>query len=483
MTVRVLAVASEAVPLVKTGGLADVVGALPAALAPHDVAVTTLLPSYPAVREAVPRARELRAFPDLFGGPARLLSANAQGLTLLLLDAPHLYDRPGGPYLGPDRRDWPDNAERFAALSRVAAAVARDGAGRARFDLVHAHDWQAGLVGAYLRHAPGRRVPLVFTIHNLAFQGRFPASLFPALGLPPEAFSVEGVEYAGGVGFLKAGIWYADRITTVSPTYAAEITTPEGGMGLDGLLRGRSGVLSGILNGLDTTVWDPATDPLLPARFSAADMAPRAGLKAALQARFGLAQDAAAPLFAFIGRLAWQKGVDLLLAALPAVLEEGGQLALLGSGEAGLEQACQDAAAAHPGRVGARVAFAEHLARLLYAGADIVVVPSRFEPCGLTQLCALRYGAPPLVARAGGLADTVVDANEAALVAGVATGLMVAPGSVTALSAGLRRAAMLWRHRETWTRIQANAMAADVSWARSAARYAELFRAMRSPPP
>ena len=483
MTLRALAVASEAVPLVKTGGLADVVGALPAALAPHDVAVTTLLPCYPAVREAVPRTRELRAFPDLFGGPARLLSARAHGLALLLLDAPHLYDRPGGPYLGPDRRDWPDNAERFAALSRVAAAVARDGAGRARFDLVHAHDWQAGLVGAYLRHAPGPCVPLAFSIHNLAFQGRFPASLFPALGLPPEAFSVEGVEYAGGVGFLKAGIWYADRITTVSPTYAAEITTPEGGMGLDGLLRGRSGVLSGILNGLDTTVWDPATDPLLPARFSAADMAPRAALKAALQARFGLAEDAAVPLFAFIGRLTWQKGVDLLLAALPAVLGAGGQLALLGSGEAGLEKACQDAAAAHPGRVGARIAFAEDLARLLYAGADCVVVPSRFEPCGLTQLCALRYGAPPLVARAGGLADTVVDANEAALAAGVATGLMVRPGSADALAAGIRRAAALWRDRTAWARIQANAMAADVSWARSAARYAEVFRGMLHAPP
>jgi starch synthase len=483
MTLQVLAVASEAAPLVKTGGLADVVGALPAALAPHDVAVTTLLPCYPAVRAATGRARELGGIPDLFGGPARLLSARAHGLSLLLLDAPHLYDRPGGPYLGPDRRDWPDNALRFAALCRVAAQVAREGAGRARFDLVHAHDWQAGLVGAYLRHAPGRRVAVVFSIHNLAFQGRFPASLFPSLGLPPEAFSIEGVEYAGGVGFLKAGIWYADRITTVSPTYAAEITTPEGGMGLDGLLRGRSGVLSGILNGLDTAIWDPAADPLLPARFSAADPSPRAANKAALQARFGLAQDAAAPLFAFIGRLTWQKGVDLLLDALPALLEAGGQLALLGTGEAALEQACRDAVAAHPGRVGAAIAFEEPLAHLLHGGADCVVVPSRFEPCGLTQLSALRYGAPPLVARAGGLADTVVDANEAALAAGVGTGVVVSPGSAGMLAAGIRRAAALWRDRPTWARIQANAMAADVSWARSAARYAELFRGVATPPP
>ncbi|MCS6931706.1 MAG: glycogen synthase GlgA [Acetobacteraceae bacterium] len=483
MTLGVLAVASEAAPLVKTGGLADVVGALPAALAPHGIAVTTLLPCYPAVRAAAKGARALRSWPALFGGPARLLAARHEGLPLLLLDAPHLYDRPGGPYLGPDGRDWPDNALRFAALSLAAAEVAREGAGRARFDLVHAHDWQAGLVGAYLRHAPGRRVPVVFSIHNLAFQGHFPAGIFPALGLPPEAFATEGVEYYGGVGFLKAGIWYADRITTVSPTYAAEIATPEGGMGLDGLLRARSAVLCGILNGLDTRIWDPATDPLLPARFSAADPAPRAANKRALQARFGLAQDAAAPLFAFIGRLAWQKGVDLLLAALPALLDWGGQLALLGTGEAALEQAARDAAAAHPGRVGAAIAFEEPLAHLLHGGADCVVVPSRFEPCGLTQLCALRYGAPPLVSRVGGLADTVVDANEAALAAGVATGLMVAPGSAEALSAGLRRAAALWRDRAAWARIQANAMAADVSWGRSAARYAALFRGLLAPPP
>ena len=476
MTLQVLAVASEAAPLVKTGGLADVVGALPAALAPHGVAVTTLLPAYPAVRAAAKGARAVRSWPALFGGPARLLAARREALALLLLDAPHLYDRPGGPYIGPDGADWPDNALRFAALSLAAAEVARDGAGRLRFDLLHAHDWQAGLAGAYLRHAPGRRVPVVFSIHNLAYQGRFPAALFPALGLPPSAFATDGVEYYGGVGYLKAGIWHADRITTVSPGYAAEILTPEGGMGLDGLLRGRAAALCGILNGLDTTIWDPATDPLLPARFSAADLSGRAADKAALQARFGLAPDPAAPLFAFIGRLTWQKGADLLLEALPALLEAGGQLALLGSGEAGLEQACRAAAAAHPGRVGAQIAFREELAHLLHAGADCVVVPSRFEPCGLTQLCALRYGAPPIVARVGGLADTVVDANEAALSAGVATGLMFHPPAAAPLAAALRRAAALWRAGEPWARMQANAMAADVSWSRSAARYAALFR-------
>jgi starch synthase len=483
MTLRVLAVASEAVPLVKTGGLADVVGALPAALAPEGIAVTTLLPLYPAVRDAVPRPRTLRRIAALYGGPARLLAAEVSGMRLLLLDVPHLYDRPGGPYLGPDGLDWPDNALRFAALGRVAADVARTATGRARIDAVHAHDWQAGLVGAYLRHGPGRRVPVLFSIHNLAFQGRFPAALFPALGLPAEAFSVEGVEYGGGVGFLKAGIWYADRITTVSPSYAAEIMTPEGGMGLDGLLRGRADALSGILNGLDTSLWDPSADPLLPAPFSAADLAPRAAAKAALRSAFGLAADPEAPLFAFIGRLAWQKGVDLLLDALPALLGAGGQLALLGSGEPALQQACLDAAAANPGRVGARIAFREDLAHLLYAGADCVIVPSRFEPCGLTQLCALRYGAPPLVARAGGLADTVVDANDAALAAGVATGLMVPPGSVPGLAAGILRAAALWRDRPAWARMQANAMASDLSWGRSAGRYAALFREVASQPP
>jgi starch synthase len=464
---KVLAVASEAYPLVKTGGLADAVGALPAALAAQGVTVTTLLPGYRAVLEAFGDARTALDLPELFGGPARILKAKS----MLALDAPHLFDRPGGPYVAPDGGEWGDNAVRFAALARAAAAFAQ----AKRIDAVHAHDWQAGLVPAYLRFAP-RRIPCLFTIHNLAYQGKFPASVFPLLGLPQAAFAREGLEYYGAVGFLKAGLWFADAINTVSPSYAEEILTPEGGMGLDGLLRGRAGDLHGILNGLDVVDWDPATDAALAARFSAADPAPRAANKAALQARFGLAPDPDVPLVAFVGRLAWQKGADLLLEAAPALMQGGAQLALLGSGEAPLEHACRGFAAAHHGRAGTFIGFDEGLARLVYGGADMLVVPSRFEPCGLAQLAALRYGAVPVVARTGGLGDTVIDASPMALAAGSATGVQVAPGRADALAAGLRRALSLFRDPPTWRAIQANGMATDVSWGPSAARYAALLR-------
>jgi len=474
MSLRVLAVASEVFPLVKTGGLADVAGALPPALAGHDVAVTTLMPAYRGLLGRVGEVEERLSWPLLFGGPARLLAARAGALDLLLLDAPHLFDRAGGPYAGENGVPFGDNLLRFAALGAVAAQLAAsDG-----FDLVHAHDWQAGLVGAYLRLVQQRRVPVVFTVHNLAFQGQYPASLFPLLGLPSAAFRTEGLEYFGMVGCLKAGLWYADRITTVSPSYAAEIRTPEGGMGLDGLLRGRAGSLSGILNGIDTTEWNPATDPALAARFDAGTIAARAANKAALQARFGLEPDPTKQLFCFIGRLAWQKGIDLALEAIPSLFAAEAQLILLGSGEAVLEQRCRGAARANPGRIGSFIGFDEGLARLCYAGSDAVLVPSRFEPCGLTQLCALRYGALPIVARTGGLLDTVIDGNEMAISAGVATGFSFTAGSLELLMEAIGRAARAWRDPPLWARLQANAMASDVSWQHSAGQYAALFRTL-----
>ncbi len=468
---RVLAVASEAVPLVKTGGLADVVGSLPGALAPLGVRVTTMLPGYPSVMAALAGGKATK-LPDMFGGVARLVAGQAGGLDLIALDAPHLFARPGNPYLAPDGTDWPDNAERFAAFGRAAAAAAKG------FDVVHAHDWQAGLTGAYLRHGPGPRVPVVFTIHNLAFQGRFPAALFPRLALPIEAFALAGLEYMGGVGFMKAGLWYADRITTVSPTYAAEIRTDAGGMGFGGLLRGRADAVSGILNGLDDAEWNPATDPHLAGRFDAADPSPRAVNRAALQARLGLVPDPEAPLFGFVGRFTWQKGVDLILDAVAQLVRAGAQLVLLGSGDRALEQRARQAATDHPGRVGLAAGYDEQVARLIYGGADCVLVPSRFEPCGLTQLCALRYGAPPLVTHVGGLADTVIDANEAALAAGTGTGVVIARAAAEDLSLGLDRALALIADRDAWAAIRRHGMAADLSWRRSAPRYAALFRGL-----
>lgn len=476
--VAVLAVASEIFPLIKTGGLADVVGALPPALAAEDIYTTTLIPGYQAVLRGLVDAAQVHSFADLFGGPARLLRGRAAGLDLLAIDAPHLYARPGNPYLGPDGRDWPDNAIRFAALGDVAAQLANGDVAGIAPDILHAHDWQAGLALAYLHYRGGRRPGTVMTVHNLAFQGRFPPALLPILNLPPAAFSIDGVEFYGDISFLKAGIFFADRITTVSPTYAAEIRTPEGGMGFDGLLRARAPVLHGILNGIDETVWDPAADPLITADFSVARPERRAVNKASVQARFGLEADPDTLLFGVISRLTWQKGLDLLLLELDALMRLGAQLVVLGTGEPALEAGFAAAAAAHPGRIGCVIGYDEALAHQIQAGADALLVPSRFEPCGLTQLCALRYGALPVVSRVGGLADTVIDANEAALGAGTGNGVQFAPVTREMLEAAIQRTAALWREPQTWRRLQNNAMRTDVSWRRPAARYAALFRSL-----
>lgn len=470
---RALAVASELYPLVKTGGLADVAGALPHALAAEGIAVRTLIPGYPAVLGALDEIDRVADIGPLFGSPAQLLAGRAAGLDLFVLNAPHLYVRPGNPYTGPDGRDWPDNPQRFAALAQTAAAIGQGMVPGYLPDILHAHDWQTGLAPAYLHYAGGARPGTVMTIHNLAFQGQVPAALLGELGLPPGAYTIDGVEYYGAIGMLKAGVFFADRITTVSPSYAAEIQTPEGGMGMDGLLRSRAAALSGILNGIDTRVWNPERDPALAAPFSPRRLTRRALNKAALQARLGLDPEPAALLFGVVSRLTSQKGIDLLLASIPALLAAGAQLALLGSGEPGLESALL---AARSGRIGAVIGYDEALAHLIQGGSDALLVPSRFEPCGLTQLCALHYGAIPVVSRTGGLADSVIDANEAALSSGVATGVQFAPVTLAALEAAIGRAARLWREPETWTRLQRNAMRAEVGWAAPARRYAALYR-------
>jgi starch synthase len=472
---RVLSVTPELYPLIKTGGLADVTGALPAALAGEGAAVTTLLPGYPEVLRALEGVRVDHQYTDLFGGPARLLGGVAAGLDLFVLDAPHLFERPGGPYADPRGVDWPDNAVRFAALSRVAADLGQGLLPAYEPALLHAHDWPAGLAAAYLQYSDHPRPATVMTVHNLAFQGRFERTVFPTLGLPAAAFRVDGVEYYGGVGYLKAGIRLSDRITTVSPTYAAEICTPEGGMGLDGLIRGRADRLVGILNGIDVTTWDPARDPLIATPYERRKLAGRAANKGRLQSLFGLAPEPQAMVFGVISRLTWQKGLDLLLDALPALLVEGAQLAVLGSGDTALETGFAAAATAHSGRVACLFGYDEPLAHQLQAGADALLVPSRFEPCGLTQLCALRYGAVPVVARVGGLADTIIDASPMALAADAATGVQFAPVSVAMLEHAIRRAVALYRDKPAWRRLQANGMAADVSWAGPAKLYADLF--------
>jgi starch synthase len=425
---------------------------------------------------ATNRARTVHLENDLFGGRARLLAAEVAGLDLLILDAPHLYDRPGNPYVGPDGHDWPDNAVRFAALSRVAADVGRGMLNGYKPDIVHAHDWQAGLAPAYLHYGDGPRPGTVMTVHNLAFPGKAPGDLLPRLGLPPEAWSIDALEFHGAISLLKAGLRFADRITTVSPTYAEEIQTEAAGMGFDGLLHARANVVLGILNGIDTLIWNPMTDDRLAARFDRDSLTKRPGNKTALQARMGLDQNEMTPLFGVVSRLTWQKGMDLLLACLPMLRSIGAQLALVGTGEPDIESAFREAAAQAPDQIGCVIGYDEELAHLLQASADALLVPSRFEPCGLTQLSALRYGAVPVVSRVGGLADTVIDANPAALAAGVATGVQFSPITAGMLELALRRGVALYREPSTWRTLQANGMAADFSWSDPARRYAALFR-------
>ncbi|CAM8636128.1 glycogen synthase GlgA [Sphingobium sp.] len=477
MTIKLLSVASEIYPLIKTGGLADVAGALPGALAGQGVQVRTLVPGYPAVIARLGKAKAVRRYDALFGARASVLAATVDGLDLLVLDAPDFFAREGGPYGDHGGNDWNDNWRRFAALSRAGADIAADGVKGWRPDIVHVHDWQAAMTAAYMRFGPAAHVPKVVTIHNLAFQGRYSAGIFPDLGLPPEAWGVDGVEYYGGTGYLKAGLVSADAITTVSPTYAQEIRSAVHGMGLDGLINGRVDRLHGILNGVDTDIWNPATDGLIAKPYSARALGGRAGNRRALERRFGLDHDGA-PICIIVSRLTWQKGMDMMIDAAEHLVAMGGKLAVLGSGDHPLEGALLGAADRHRGRIGVQIGYDEPLSHLMQAGGDAILIPSRFEPCGLTQLYALRYGCVPVVARVGGLADTVIDANEAAVGAGAATGIVFMPSDPLALHGAINRLIELHGDKLAWQAMQRAGMRADFSWRHSAAKYADLYRAL-----
>ncbi|MGY6635191.1 MAG: glycogen synthase GlgA [Alkalilacustris sp.] len=472
----VLAVASECAPLVKTGGLADVVGALPEALAPLGWRLRVLLPGYPLVMQALGTPQVVAEERDLFGGAARLVAARVGALDLLVVDAPHLFDRPGTPYLDADGRDWGDNDLRFAGLSWMAARIAAGLLDDWRPEVVHLHDWQAALAAVFVREM-GARAGVLMTVHNIAFHGLAPGARRGVLRLPEAGFHPGGYEYFGHVSALKAGLVWADRISTVSPTYAHELTSPAFGMGLDGVIRARAGDLSGILNGVDTAVWNPASDPhIRPFRSPRGKAANRARLMAA----FGL-EPGEGPLCIVVSRLTGQKGLDLLLDALPALTARGGRLALLGTGDRALENAWLSVAGRDPA-VAVRIGYDEALAHRMFAGADAVLVPSRFEPCGLTQMYGLRYAAVPVVAMTGGLADTVIHASEAALRAGVATGLQVFPIDVHALAHALDRLCDLHAQPAVWARLQRNAMRTPVGWDASAPRYGALYDSLAARP-
>ena len=482
---QVLYITAELYPWVKSGGLGDVAAALPPALIAEGIDVRLLLPGFRGFLDAFPGITDIARLTTPFATErVRVCLTRLPGSESLayLVDHPAFYDRPGNPYAGPDSSDWPDNHRRFGLFGWIAAELARGADPGWRPDILHGHDWHTGLAPAYLAARPpaAGHVPTVFTVHNLAYRGPFPGTIFPELALPPEFFSIDGVEFFGTVSFIKAGLFYSDRLTTVSPTYAREIQTPAFGWGLDGLLRARNNVLTGILNGVDPRFWDPRHDKNLPQTYCTEDAAAgKRAAKAVLQRRLGLEPGDGGPLHGAVSRLTPQKGLDLVLAGLPDLVTGGGQLALLGSGDDDLEQAFRAAAEQYRGRVGVAIGYDESLAHLIIGGSDVILVPSRFEPCGLTQLYALRYGALPLVRRIGGLADTVVDATATSLAEGVATGFAFDDDSPSALMSAIGRATELFREREIWQRMMRRAMTRDFSWAAAARLYAGVYRTLR----
>ncbi len=483
---KVLHVGAEVFPLIKTGGLADVLGALPQALVEQGADVRLVLPGFPAILAGVNEQGLVCEIGPVFGAArVRLLRGVLahSGVVVYLIDAPYLYQRNGNPYLDGQGLEWPDNLQRFALLGWVAAHLA---SGELDPDwspvLVHAHDWHAAMCCAYLAAHPRASVASVFTVHNLAYQGLFDASDYHLLDLPARFMAHHALEFHGQLAFMKAGLAYAHRVTTVSPSYAREMATEEFGFGMDGLIRSRAARVSGILNGVDGAVWDPQSDPLIAARYGSDNLQGKLQCKKALQQTLGLTVDAGVPLLVIVSRLTSQKGLDLLLLALPDLLSLGVQLAVQGTGDVALEAAFMAAARQHVGRVAVHIAYDETLAHQMVAGADMIMVPSRFEPCGLTQLYGLRYGTVPVVRSVGGLADTVVDASPAAMAEGTATGFVFGPASASALAVAVARACQAYRSDESWQLLMRRGMAQDFSWDHAAVQYLELYSQLLAAP-
>jgi len=478
---KILFAASEALPLVKTGGLADVAGSLPEALVGRGLDVRVALPAYQGIKERFTHIKPIGTLqiPRL-SEPVRLLLGHMDNgqPPYVLIDTPSLFDREGGPYVNGAGEDHPDNAERFAAFARVVTALALGHTGDGwRPDLVHANDWQTGLIPALLRREY-RRPATVFTIHNLAYQGVFDHGTFARLDLPGDLWSIGGLEFHGNMSFIKGGIAYADAVTTVSPTYAKQICTPALGYGLEGLLAYREERLFGVLNGIDSTLWDPASDPHIPHHYDATRLEQKAGNKRALQEAFGLPVRDDVLLFGHIGRLVEQKGVDLIIELLPWMLaEQDLQLVVLGSGHPALQDALRAAADNYPDRLGIFIGYDEGLSHLVEAGADCFLMPSRFEPCGLNQMYSQRYGTVPIVHRTGGLADTVTDASGDNLLDGSATGFVFDHPDAVGLRWAVQRAVdFRARPRVWWEKLQKAGMERDFSWTESARRYLDIYR-------
>lgn len=482
IALQLLSVAGEMYPFVKTGGLGDVVGSLPAVLAQHGIDARTILPGYPAVLRALSDKHETVRIDNVLGHTVMLREGQAHGRHLYVVDVPELYDRPGNPYLGPGGKPWRDNGIRYAVLCRVAALI---GAGKLtewKPDAILSHDWHAGLVATYLKYMDGpMSAPspaVAHVIHNLAFQGLFPREMLGAFGLPDQAYDSGDVEFYGQIGFMKAALQVSHRLISVSPTYAEEIQTPEEGMGLDGILRARSHVLTGILNGIDLRDWNPLTDPAVFFPYAVGDLAARRANKRVFQAEFGLPQKPDALLLGMVSRLTTQKGADLLASLAPRLFEDNIQLAVVGTGDRDIMQAFMRLQARYPKNCVCHLRYSETLGHRLHSAVDASLIPSRFEPCGLTQFHALRYGSVPIAARVGGLSDTIVDANSAAVMEGVANGILFAPTTEDTMFLAIRRAQALFRQKSVWARMQRNGALHDVSWETKGAQYAGLLMEM-----
>ncbi|HEB55114.1 MAG TPA: glycogen synthase GlgA [Gammaproteobacteria bacterium] len=483
---RILFASSEAYPLIKTGGLADVAGSLPRALLSLKQDIRLILPAYPEARKRMGKCKTIAEF-ELDGHSIKLLQGRLPGSRVItwLIDCAAFFDRPGNPYMNEQGLAWPDNAERFALFSKAIAHVAMD---RIELDwqaeLVHCNDWQTALVPALLDQE-SRRPATLFTIHNLAYQGLFDYDTFIKLGLPPHLWQPDALEFYNQLSFIKGGLVFADSINTVSPSYAEEIQRPEFGYGLDGLLRHRRRQLSGILNGIDVDEWNPGTDPRLVQNYNRRSLAKKLVNKTALQHYFKLPEEFDTLLFGFIGRLVEQKGLDDILASLPMMADTPVQFVFLGNGQPKYEQALTNLASHHTDKIAVQIGYSEELSHRIEAGADAFLMPSTFEPCGLNQLYSLRYGTLPVVRKVGGLNDTVKDIQPKNLDDGSATGIVFTGAAGDGLTEALHRTQQLYQNKTRWKQVQLTAMRQDFSWQRSAQTYLELYRTSmeRNPKP
>ena len=478
---RILFVTSEAHPLIKTGGLADVSGSLPAALRALDADVRILIPGYPAVLKKLINVQPLCSLENLpVVDKANLVMGNMPdtGVPVMSIDCPNLYERDGGPYINSKGFDWEDNPIRFGVLSKIAAILSDSNSPLKNWlpDIVHCNDWQSGLTPAYMKLSYPSPAKSVFSVHNLAFQGCYDASMIEKLSLPRSSFQINGLEFYGQLSFLKGGVFYADTLSTVSPTYAREIQTAEYGFGMQGLLDLRGHEIHGILNGIDVNEWNPATDPHLIKNYSNTRIAGKKVVKESLQKQFQLQIDANAPLLGVVSRLTYQKGLDLLLEIAPDLVKQGCQIVVLGSGETTLENSFKALAELYPAQVAVTIGYNEPLSHQIMAGVDMFIMPSRFEPCGLNQLYGLRYGTPPIVTQTGGLADSVTDSNADTLANKTATGFTMEEVNAQALQGSVSRALNYYRDAKIWRQIQRNAMNTDISWKHSAQAYLDLYR-------